>query len=186
MAFQNDSKIKLSNFESLLRTLISYINKKKSGQKNVIVLSAMHDNVNVTKEQRKKPSVHDVYDHTKGGVEVVDLLSTSLSTRIKCKGWPLNASGFILDRSNAETILQDKGIKMSNIEFTYSIEKALLLLAVRRRYENPNGLQMKIINKTRRFLSIEEVLGRDEPDNFITDFGRFFKCVESIFRTAHY
>ena len=127
-----------------------------------------------------------MYGHTKGGVEVVDLLSTSLSTRIKCKRCPLNAFGFILDRSNAETILKDKRIKISNIEFTYSIEKVLLLPTVRRRYENSNGFQMKIINKTRRFLSIEEVLGRAEPDNFIANTARFFKCVEPIFRTAHY
>ena len=96
------------------------------------------------------------------------------------------AFGFILDRSNAETILKDKRIKISNIEFTYSTEKVLLLPTVRRRYENYNGFQMKIINKTRRFLSIEEVLGRAEPDNFIANTARFFKCVEPIFRTAHY
>ena len=54
--------------------LASYIDKKKSGTKNVIVLSAMRDNVKTTKDQRKKPSVHTMYDHTKVGIDVVDLL----------------------------------------------------------------------------------------------------------------
>ena len=77
--------------------LVSYIGKKKSGKKNVIILSTMHENVKVTKGQRKKPQVHTMYDHTKGVVDVVDLLSTIHSTRIKTKRWPLNSLAFILD-----------------------------------------------------------------------------------------
>ena len=85
----------------------SYVDKKKSVLKNVIVLSSMHDSVKVTKDQRRKPSIHAMYDKTKEGVDVVDLLSTSLPTRIKCKRLPLNAFTFILDnyRSNAKIIL---------------------------------------------------------------------------------
>ena len=45
--------------------VVSYIDKKKSGRKNVIVLSTMHDNVKFTKDQRKKPSVHTMYVHVK-------------------------------------------------------------------------------------------------------------------------
>ena len=56
--------------------LASYIDKKKSGKKNVIVLSTMHDSVKVTNDQRKKPQIHSMYGHPKGGVDVVDLLST--------------------------------------------------------------------------------------------------------------
>ena len=63
--------------------LVSYIDKKKSGKKNVIALSTMHDNVKITKDQRKKPSVHTIYDHTKGGIGAVNFLSTTHSTRIK-------------------------------------------------------------------------------------------------------
>ena len=46
--------------------LVSYIYKKKSGKKNAIVLSTKYDNVKITKDQRKKPSVHTMHDHTKG------------------------------------------------------------------------------------------------------------------------
>ena len=37
----------------------------------------MHDKVKVTNDQRKKPHVHVIYDNTKGGVDIVDLLSTN-------------------------------------------------------------------------------------------------------------
>ena len=64
--------------------LTSYIDKKKSGKKNVTVLPSMHDSVKVTKDQIKKPSVHAMYDHIES-VDVADLLWTSQSTRMKCK-----------------------------------------------------------------------------------------------------
>ena len=87
----------------------------------------MHDSVKVTNDQRKKPKIHSMYDHTKGGVDVVDLLSTSHLTRIKSKRWPTNAFAFIFNtcRPNAKTILQDNGKPLSNFEFTYAIGKGL-------------------------------------------------------------
>ena len=77
--------------------LASYIDKKKSGKKNVIVVLTMHDSVKVTNDQRKKPQIHSMYDHTKGGVDVVDQLPTSHLTRIKSKRWPIYIFAFILD-----------------------------------------------------------------------------------------
>ena len=38
----------------------------------------------------------------------------------------------------------------------------------------------------RRLLGIKKVLARPEPDNFIANTGRCFKCVESVVGTAHY
>ena len=86
--------------------LVSYIDKEKWGKKNVIVITTMYDNVKVANDRQKKPHVHVMYDHTKGGVDIVDLLSTNHSTRIKSKRWPLNAYAFVLDtrRTNAKTI----------------------------------------------------------------------------------
>ena len=46
-------------------------------------LTTMHDTVKVTNDVRKKAQVHVMYDHTKGGVDVVDLLSTNDPTRMK-------------------------------------------------------------------------------------------------------
>ena len=94
----------------------------------------MHDNVKITNDHRKKLSIHTMHDQTKGGVDVVDLLSTTHSTRIKSRRWPLNALAFILDTcsSNAKTILQDNGIKLTNFEMSYNLEKKLVLPAIRR------------------------------------------------------
>ena len=118
----------------------------------MIILSTMHKNVKVTKDHRKKPQVHTMYDHTKGGVYVVDLLSTSHSTRIKTKRWSLNALAFIFDtcRSYAKITLADNGIQSTNFEFTYNLGKTLILSSVKRQYRNLNGLQIRINNKMGR------------------------------------
>ena len=168
--------------------LVSYIDKKKSGKKNVIVLTTMHDKVKVTKDQRQKPHVHVTYDHTKGGVDIVDLLSTNHSTRIKSKRWPLNALAFVLDtcRTNAKTILADNKVKFTNFEFTYELGKSLVLPSIQRRYENPNGLQINILNKMRRALNIQQVNRRPQLENAREKIGRCFKCVEEIVGTVDY
>ena len=164
--------------------LVSYIDKKKSGKKNVIILSTMHENVKVTKYQRKKPQVHTMYDHTKWGVDAVDLLSRSHSTRIKTKRWPLNAVVFILDtcRSNGKTILADNGIQFINFELTYNLGKAL----IKRRYRNSSGVQIRFINKMRRVLGVKEVSRKPDVENAQTKSGWCFKCVEGIVGTSRY
>ena len=63
--------------------LVSYVNKKKVGKKNIVVLTTMHTSVSVTKDQRVKPNVHTFYDHNKVGVDVVDLVSTHKTTKMK-------------------------------------------------------------------------------------------------------
>ena len=65
--------------------LVSYISKKKSGKQNIIVLTTMHGKVKVTIDQRCKPHVLVIYDQTKEGVDVVDLISIHHLTRIKSK-----------------------------------------------------------------------------------------------------
>ena len=92
----------------------------------------MHENVKVTKDYKKKLQVHTIYNNIKGGVDVVDLLSTSHSTTIKSKRWPLIALAFIFNacRSNAKIILGNNNIKLTNFKFTYNTGKALVLLLV--------------------------------------------------------
>ena len=50
--------------------------EKKISEKSIVVLSTMHSSVRVTKDERRKPHVHTFYDHTKVGVDVVDLISS--------------------------------------------------------------------------------------------------------------
>ena len=132
--------------------LVSYIDKKKSGKGKVVVLSTLHDEVRVTKDEQRKPDIHRLYGHTKGGVDMVDLISKSCTRRIKNKRWPINAFAFILDTvgANSKTILQESTtkLKMSNFEFTYALGKLLVLPQIERRYANPNGAQIDLIQRT--------------------------------------
>ena len=63
--------------------LVSYIDKEKSGKKNIVGLTTLHDTVKVSNDKRNKPQVLVICDHTKWVVDVVDLLSTDDTTRIQ-------------------------------------------------------------------------------------------------------
>ena len=120
-----------------------------------------YDEVRVTKDERRKPDIYKLYDHTKGDIDVVDLISTSYTTRIKNKRWPINAFAFILDTvwTNVKTILQESTakLKVSNFEVTYNLGKLLVLPQIERRYANPNGLQIDLMQHIWRALGISEV-----------------------------
>ena len=148
----------------------------------------MHDKVKVTNDQQKKPHEHVMYDHMKGGVDIVDLLSTNCKTRIKSKRWPLNALAFVLGtcRTNAKTIVGDNNIQVTNFEFRYELSKALVLSSIQRRFKNQNSLQIKILNKMRHVLNIQEVNHRRQNKNQRTKSGCCFKCVDEIIGTADY
>ena len=90
--------------------LVSYIDKKKSGKKNITGLTTFHDTVKVLNDKKSKPQVLVMYDHTKRGVGIVDLLSTHHTTRI-----------------NSKTILSKNKVKLPNFDFTYTLGKAPVL-----------------------------------------------------------
>ena len=87
----------------------------------MVVLTPMHDKVKVMKDEIWRPQVHNFYDHTKGGVDVVNLISCHMSTRMKTIQWPMNCVAFILNtaRPNTNSILPDNNVKMTSHEFTY-------------------------------------------------------------------
>ena len=85
------------------------------------MLTTMHDFVKVSRDERKKPHVMVIYASTKGGVDVVDLHSSSISTRMKSGRWTMNAFSFSLDtaRTNARTLHNEVlNISTSNFHFT--------------------------------------------------------------------
>ena len=168
--------------------LVSYIDKKRSGKKNIIALTTMHDKIKVTNDERCKLHVLVMYDHTKGGVDVVDLISTYHSTRIKSKRWPLNAFTFILDtvRANAKTILADNKNSFSNFVFTYRLGKALILPIVQLRYEIRNGIEITVREKIRRVLGITEWNWQPQPEAPLTHSDSCYKCVKMIVGKANY
>ena len=149
----------------------------------------MHDEVKVTVNQRRKPNVHTFYDHTKGRVDIVDLLSIHHSTRVKSKRWPINAFAFIFDtaRTNAKSILCENGKSLSNFMFTYELGKALLIPLVQRRYANVTGVRIGQIQKMRRVLGLSLVNRRPaQVDAQHVTKGRCHRCVEGIVGTESY
>ena len=143
----------------------------------------MHDEVRVTKDERRKPDIQKLYDHTKGGIDVVDLTSTSYTTRIKNKRWPINTFAFILYTvwTNAKTILQESTViaKMSNFEFTYALGKLLVLPQIEGRYANPNGLQIDLMQRIWRVIGIPEV-NRCVVTSTPAKTGRCYACAEDL------
>ena len=89
--------------------LLSYIDKKKKEKKNILALTSMHNQVKLSVDEREKPHALVFYDHIKGGVNVVDLISAKMSTRMKTRRWTLNVFAFMLDtaRTNAKTIIKE-------------------------------------------------------------------------------
>ena len=66
--------------------LVLYIDKNKCGKGNVVVVRTLHDEVRVTKEKKKKKDIHKLYDHTKWGVDVVNVIQEIVSQGSKLKG----------------------------------------------------------------------------------------------------
>ena len=136
--------------------LISYADKKKSGTKIVLLLSTMSEDIRISKDERGKSQQIVYYDHMKGGADVVDLLSTMLSTRSKIPRWPCNANFYICDsvRTNTRTLFNEcKNEKLSNFEFTWRLGNELVKPFLQQRLGN-RDLQTSIKVK------IEEILGR--------------------------
>ena len=59
-----DVKFVYANEDDMMST--SYVGKKKSGKRNILLLSAMHDDLRCSRDVRKKPNII-FYDQMKGG-----------------------------------------------------------------------------------------------------------------------
>ena len=162
--------------------LTSYVDKKASGKKNVIVLSTMHKDVRVTRDQRKKPNNIVLYDHTKGGVDIVDLISSKLSVRMKTRRWTMNALAFILDtvRTNAKTIFREASENTpSTFKFTWDLGTQLVTPLIERRYNNPVGIGAKLFKKMAEVLKKEVAVQQNLPE--LPDQGKRCRiCLEEI------
>ena len=126
----------------------------------------MHKNVEVTRNRREKPNMIDLYDHTKGGVDIVDLISSKLPVRIKSKCWTINTLAFILDtvRTNAKPILRESAnSNLTIFKFTWELEKQLLIPNIERRYNSPVVIQRKIYKKMTEVLGKEAVTRYEKP-----------------------
>lgn len=79
-------------------TMVSYIPKKKPNPKNVILLSTMHHDKEIDKDNKKqKPSIITFYNETKCGVDVMDQMVQTYSCKRQTRRWPMVLWYNILD-----------------------------------------------------------------------------------------
>ena len=123
--------------------------------------------MSTSRDQRNKPHAMVFYDSTKGGVDVVDLHSSSVSTRVKSRRWSINAFSFSLDnvRTNACT-LNDEVLNKSTSNF-------------QRRHETQRGiLPALIVQKMCTVLNIRYIpIAIPKPDQAASG-GRCYMCLE--------
>ena len=88
--FQQKKHLPLNDSAFLFRpetTLVSYQSKK---QKNVLLLSTMHNQPDIdSMSALKKPEIVLYYNKTKGGVDAMDQMAKAFTVKRKTKRWPL-------------------------------------------------------------------------------------------------
>ena len=164
---------------------ISYADKKNKGTKIVLALTTMHDEMRVSKDKRKKPEPLVYYDHMKGGVDVIDLVSIRATTRAKTERWTLNANWFLCDtvKTNAKTLYNEiNGKNLSNFEFTWNLGKELVTPFIKQRSENPFGLQTSVLSRMKRVLGPDDRAAEAVPPKATggTEKGYCKVCLDEI------
>ena len=129
--------------------LVSYLEKKKSGKKNVIVFRTMNDKVQFTNDQRKKLHVYEMYDHKKGGVDIVGLLLTSIQPESNWRDglW----THLCLHWANVEPILKQSSettrSRLSILSLHMSLGKLLSSLAFNNDFKIQETFRQKFSTK---------------------------------------
>ena len=111
--------------------------------KNVILMTSMHDDTATANDEKKKPHAIKFCNSTKGGVDTMDKLCLTYTTKHKTKRWPLVMFHNILDVSTvvARVVYQIKfqGDKLSKPDsrgdFVREVAKGLMKNQMIRRNE---------------------------------------------------
>ena len=137
---REDKSVLYAYCEDLKSLMISYVLKKKSGWKNVLVLSSMHKSVNITNDDRQKPDVIVFYGHTKGGADVMDQKAACFTTLFKSHRWTMNMLSYILDtpRIHLNTLWNEMNPenKLSSFNCLWELGQSLIMSHIHNRYEN--------------------------------------------------
>ncbi|GFR76676.1 PiggyBac transposable element-derived protein 4 [Elysia marginata] len=124
-------------------TLVSY----KSGAKNGILMSSMHSDsaIVVNKHNKEMPEVVSYYNSTKGGVDTMDLMAHTVSSKRQTKRWPMVMFYNILDNESiAASVVYSTKYPTEQFsktdkrrEFQLSISKDLIMPGIERRRKTP-------------------------------------------------
>ena len=144
----------------------------------------MHNQVKLSIYERKKPHVLVFYNHTKGEVDVVDLVSAKILTRMKTRRWTLNVFAFLLDtaHTNAKTIVK-KNIQtklLSTFQFTWQLGKLLVKSCIQRRHDNPIGLTHLLVKSICKVMGIEQPIERRQRPEPLNKGQRCYLYLEEI------
>lgn len=77
-------------------TLTDYQGKKN---KNVLLLSSLHNSVSIENSEKKKPETITYYNQTKYGVDIVDQMIRLYTTKSGSRRWPMHVFYNVLDIS---------------------------------------------------------------------------------------
>ncbi|XP_059169788.1 piggyBac transposable element-derived protein 4-like [Physella acuta] len=140
--FQQKKHLPLNDSAFLFRpetTLVSYQSKK---QKNVLLLSTMHNNPDIDSTNAlKKPEIVLYYNKTKGGVDAMDQMAKAFTVKRKTKRWPLVVFFNMIDLASiaARVVFQCKyptsslGHADNRQLFNIDIAQSLTLLQILKR-----------------------------------------------------
>ena len=170
--------------------LLSYIDKKKKGKENVLALKTMHNQVKLSVDEKKKPHALVFSNHTKGGVNVVDLISAKMSTRMKTRRRTLNVFAFMLDTActNVKTIVKENTPTkpLSTFQFTWQLGKLLVRSCIQQRHDNPIGLTHSLVKSICKVLGTEQPIERRQKPELLNKGQRCYLCLEEINRQPDY
>lgn len=140
------------------KMLVSYSPKKN---KCVLLISSMHFKGEIN-EQTKKPEIVELYNLTKGGVDVLDKLCHDKTTKRKTRRWPLRYFYGVLDIAAVNTYVlyklnraEEYFPKDARNYFLKKLAEGLTKTHMEKRWQN------KYIPKELR-LTIGKLLGKEE------------------------
>ena len=178
-----DIKFVYENEDGLMFT--SYVVNKKSGKRNILPLSTMHDDIRCSRDERKKPNTICFYDKTKGGVDVVDMVIGKYTNKYKTRRRTMNAFAYMLDtaRTNVHTVFKEIKHDIRTFDFIWQLRILLVNANITRRFGNPVGLQQTIIIKIRQvFKVVESSKAADVSMQGTSDRNWCHICIEEIRR----
>ncbi|KAE8285601.1 hypothetical protein D5F01_LYC15266 [Larimichthys crocea] len=130
-------------------SMVSYVPKKN---KAVVLLSTIHNDTAVDDNMKKKPEIIQYYNKTKGGVDLMDQIVHTYTSKRQTRRWPMVLWQNMVDVGalNAFTIFTSHhsdymgGVPNARRLFIKELAKELIMPYMRRRMETSLHLQRHV------------------------------------------